>query len=785
MAFVRGVRWRSWSWALASLCSAGFVILGASMALAHAGGARLSGSAVIQTAPQSAAVGVGTPVVVDVVVANVVDLYGADVQLSFDPTIVQVVDADGVAANGVQIAHGSLLTSQGYYFVAMNRADNVTGTISFAITQFNPALPVSGTGPLCRITFLAQATGVSPVHFTRAVLADRDGRSIPFTFQDGSIAVGGGAPATMTATQTRTPTATATPTASSTASPTPTASSTLSPSVTPSPTATLTASNTPSPSPTLTPTATNTATNSPTVTQTPTPTLAATATGTATQTGTATGTPTATLTPLPGATHTSTATATPSWTATPTATTSPTATQTHTSTATPTESSTPTQSPTASPTRTPTHTEAPDATATATATASAQPSPTRTETPSPTATASAQPSPTHTETPSPTATATVTVTPSSTARPIYKAYLPIVGFDPPPPATATATLTPAATATVTRSLDGAPQMIATIAVPGANWVAVDSQTGTAYVTSRSDDCVYPVDVEAFTVGECIPVGHMPFGIAADAARRWLYVADFGSGSVSIINMDSRSVVATHYPGGSPALIAVDAASGVAYVTLHPTSLVAYFRGTQYLGRFDIGAEQAFSIAVDSAATPRRLYIGTREYPGRVRVYTIDAMPPRYLSNLEPGGSVYNLAVSPATGRMFVMHTARNDNDARYMAIYDRDGARLSGLAREDTGTNTFDGGGLAVLPCRGDRVYAAGTDCIPGSASNCAGYAESGSIAVLAETPGTFLITVVLPAVKTGPFGIATDGIRGRIYVTSKGDGGWLNVLEDLSCAGA
>jgi len=333
-------------------------------------------------------------------------------------------------------------------------------------------------------------------------------------------------------------------------------------------------------------------------------------------------------------------------------------------------------------------------------------------------------------------------------------------------------------------LDAAPHVVATVAVPGANWVAVDSRTNTVYVTSRTDNCVYPVDGGTLAVGACITVGRQPYGIAAHPPSRLLYVANFGSASVSMINMDTKLVVATHYPGGSPAQVTVDPVSGIVYVTLHPTSLVARFRGTEYLGRFDIRAEQAFSVAIDASASPRRLYVGTREYPGRVQVFDAESASPRLLASLQPGGSVYNLAVHPADGRLLVMHTRRNDNDVRFMAVYGRNGQRLTALADEDTGVNTFDGGGLDVLSCGAGRIFVAGTDCVAGSASDCAGYAPPGAVAVLDAGTGALQEIIPQPAIGSGPFGVAVDTERGRIYISSKANGGWLNVLEDPACAG-
>ncbi|QLQ06879.1 MAG: hypothetical protein HZY76_13085 [Anaerolineae bacterium] len=69
---------------------------------------------------------------VDLYVANVTDLYGADIKYSFDPNIVQVVDADPFTP-GVQIQPLAGFLSPD--LVVRRDANNVTGTIQYALTQ--------------------------------------------------------------------------------------------------------------------------------------------------------------------------------------------------------------------------------------------------------------------------------------------------------------------------------------------------------------------------------------------------------------------------------------------------------------------------------------------------------------------------------------------------------------------------------------------------------------------------------------------------------------------------
>ena len=199
---------------------------------------------------------------VEIYIQDVVDLYGADVQLSFDTAIAQVVDADSNLP-GVQIQPLATFMVPG--FVIKKEANNSAGTIWYAATQINPSPPVSGSGPLARVTFRAVAPGAFTLAVTSAQLSKAGGIPIPVTAVNCSVTFTGGTPATNTPTPTATQPPTSTPTATRTWTPTPTAT----PTGTPSPTPTATHSPTPSATPSGAPTPTATATASPTPTWTP------------------------------------------------------------------------------------------------------------------------------------------------------------------------------------------------------------------------------------------------------------------------------------------------------------------------------------------------------------------------------------------------------------------------------------------------------------------------------------------------------------------------------------
>ncbi|MEO8084214.1 MAG: cohesin domain-containing protein [Ardenticatenales bacterium] len=166
------------------------------------------------------AIAVGDRVRVSLQVRDIAALNAVDIRVAFDPTVLQVVDADP-ATDGVQVE--LLDTFLKPDFVLGNAADNALGQVWVAATQLNPSPPVTGTGSLAVITLIGSAPGTSGVTVYARKLVHPSGDPIAVDVFEASIVVGAGGP-------TRTPP----PTATETPPPTP------SPPGTPPPTATVT-----------------------------------------------------------------------------------------------------------------------------------------------------------------------------------------------------------------------------------------------------------------------------------------------------------------------------------------------------------------------------------------------------------------------------------------------------------------------------------------------------------------------------------------------------------------
>jgi hypothetical protein len=119
-------------------------------------------------------------------VDNIVQLAGVEMSLTYDPALLEVVDADP-ATEGTQIAHGDFLSAD---FVVRNAADLATGTVDYAIACMPLDKAVSGSGVLAQITFRALAEGETLVTIRSALLADMQQQPIPIETESSVVVVG-------------------------------------------------------------------------------------------------------------------------------------------------------------------------------------------------------------------------------------------------------------------------------------------------------------------------------------------------------------------------------------------------------------------------------------------------------------------------------------------------------------------------------------------------------------------------------------------------------------------
>ncbi|MCB9135279.1 MAG: hypothetical protein H6636_07620 [Anaerolineales bacterium] len=198
------------------------------------------GNPLLWVNPSTPNMAVGETVTVTLQIDQATDVFAIELEMTYDPAIIQIVDADP-GTNGIQITTGDCPAPD---FVIQNTASNVTGTLNYAVTQLSA--PGCTGGTVAQVTFQGISNGSSPFTFATSLIADTNGMTITHTTQSGLISVG------------PTPTPTDTPISTSTFTPSPTATGSVTPTNTPTPTNTLTPTNTPTHTATPSPTATDT-----------------------------------------------------------------------------------------------------------------------------------------------------------------------------------------------------------------------------------------------------------------------------------------------------------------------------------------------------------------------------------------------------------------------------------------------------------------------------------------------------------------------------------------------
>jgi hypothetical protein len=195
-------------------------------------------TATISVVPQNNPVTVGQTLTINIKISNVQNLYGVDIALTWDTSMLKLVSNQTFVpvSNGVGILNPQVLFVQ-------ESADQSTGEYNLVATSENPAGPFSGSATVATLTFTVTSTGSSTLTLKSSTsstpqLASYAAPGSGETSQPISATVVNGN--VYTASSSSSPSSAPTSTASSTPS-----SSSSSPSEGSSPTATATASSTP------------------------------------------------------------------------------------------------------------------------------------------------------------------------------------------------------------------------------------------------------------------------------------------------------------------------------------------------------------------------------------------------------------------------------------------------------------------------------------------------------------------------------------------------------------
>jgi YVTN family beta-propeller protein len=129
-------------------------------------------------------------------------------------------------------------------------------------------------------------------------------------------------------------------------------------------------------------------------------------------------------------------------------------------------------------------------------------------------------------------------------------------------------------------------VVATVGVgAGPDGVAYDGGNGYVYVANSGSDTVSLIS--GTTVVATVGVGSAPEGVAYDDGNGYVYVVNSGSDTVSVIS--GTTVVATVSVGSAPRGVAYDGGNGYVYVANFGPSTVSVISGTTVVATVSVGS----------------------------------------------------------------------------------------------------------------------------------------------------------------------------------------------------
>ncbi len=117
-------------------------------------------------------------------VEDVSNLTGVELEVTYDPDVIQVIDAEP-GQRGVQVRRDSIFDTAS---ISQNAVDTRNGRIFFGADLLG-SQTIAGDQNLIAIDWRPQQVGASPVVLARVVLRDAAGKPLEFDSQDGSVEV--------------------------------------------------------------------------------------------------------------------------------------------------------------------------------------------------------------------------------------------------------------------------------------------------------------------------------------------------------------------------------------------------------------------------------------------------------------------------------------------------------------------------------------------------------------------------------------------------------------------
>ena len=196
-------------------------------------------------------------------------------------------------------------------------------------------------------------------------------------------------------------------------------------------------------------------------------------------------------------------------------------------------------------------------------------------------------------------------------------------------------------------------------------VAVNPTTNTVYVANYDSNTVSVIDGKTNTVTDTVSVGESPGGVAVNPTTNTIYVANFDPNTVSVIDGKTNTVTDTVPVGSGPEGVAVNPTTNTIYVTNYADNTISAITGRNYVANSDsnpisvkdsktnkvmavLVGESPYGVAVNP--TTNTIYV-TNDLDSTTSV--IDGKTNTVTDTVSVGESPDGVAVNPTTNTIYV------------------------------------------------------------------------------------------------------------------------------------
>jgi len=276
-------------------------------------------------------------------------------------------------------------------------------------------------------------------------------------------------------------------------------------------------------------------------------------------------------------------------------------------------------------------------------------------------------------------------------------------------------------------------------------ICLSMNAQTAYIADWGTSTVTVVNVATGKVTDTINVGGYPTGVSVSPDGNKVYVANWGDGTISVISTAADTVLATIPVTGFPEGVDVSPNGKKLYVVNNDGSgIVSVINTTTYLVIDTIAAGAEYSEGIAVSTDGSKVYVA--DYQNNT-VNVIDTLTNTVSATIPVSNEPFGIAVSPDGKKVYVANSSEN-----LVSVINT--ANNTGIDTIEVGSYPM---GLTVSP-DGSKVYVANNGTNP-------------SVSVISTSTETVTATISIVTSGGEPYALSVSPDGAKLYVTNIGGG--------------